>query len=599
MNPNSEDIIYLDDAGTLHGLFRKRLKRSPDHPAYRSYDKANKSWYDTSWKEVAREVARWQQAMSNMGLKKGDRVALSLRNCKEWVVYEQAALSLGLVVVPLYTDDRPDNIAYILIDAAAKLLLVQDPARLKRLAAAIQDVSSLKRIVVLGDGEDYANDERVVYADDWLPDSAQLANETSSDTHALATIVYTSGTTGRPKGVMLSHHNILSNCHSVLTMLKVLPADLFLSFLPLSHTLERTGGYYLPMMAGSTVAYARSIPQLAEDLATVKPTIMIAVPRIFERVHDRIQQQMAKGAALKRLLFRLTVNVGWHKFEREQGRRGWHPKLLLWPLLRRLVAGKVLARLGGRLRVVVSGGAALCPTIARSFIGLGLPLVQGYGLTETSPVISVNTLEDNIPESVGLPLRGTEVRLGNNSELEVKNASIMLGYWNNHAATAAIIDNEGWLSTGDQAHIEHNHIFITGRIKDILVLSNGEKVPPADMEQTIQLDPLIEQVMIVGEGKAYLGALVVLNAELWHATAQKLGVDSMDRNSLRDKKVIQEVSRRIAEQLHDFPSYAKIRRLYLTLEPWTVDNGLLTPTMKTKRNKVMELLENEVERLYR
>ena len=597
MSEHAEDLINVENAGTLDGLFRKRLQRSPRRVAYRHFDKPSKQWREHTWGQMATEVARWQAALAGEGLKVGDRVALNLRNSPEWVIFEQAALGLGLVVVPLYTDDRPDNVAFILADAAVKLVLLQSSNHWHRMAPAIGEVDALRRVLVLGGG-DADEHELLRYTQDWLPAGEHELHTRGADPKDLATIVYTSGTTGRPKGVMLSHYNILSVAHIGLTMISVLPEDVFLSFLPLSHTLERTAGYYLPMMAGSTVAYSRSVPQLGEDLMTVQPSLLIAVPRIFERVNMRIRQQLEKGPYYKRWLFELAVAVGWHRFQYEQGRRPWRPRLLLWPLLQRLVAAPVMAKLGGRLRMVVSGGAALAPEIARTFTGLGLPILQGYGLTETSPQISVNLPSDNDPLSVGVPLRGVEVRIGENDELQVRSPGVMLGYWNNHAATAAMIDRDGWLSTGDQARLADGHIYITGRIKDILVLSNGEKVPPGDMELTIIQDPLFEQVMIVGEGRSYLTALVVLNADMWPGLAQDCGVDPMEPGSLHDRRVTQGVAERIKQLLHDFPSYAKVRRLYLTLEPWTVDNGLLTPTLKVKRNKVLEHYADEVERLY-
>ena len=600
MSEFTEDLIYLEKAVSLHGLFRHRIQRSPDRPAYRSYNSELDEWEDTTWSEMGSKVEVWRTALASEDLKPGDRVALSLRNCKEWVVFEQAALSLGLVVIPLYTDDRPDNVAYIINDAAVKLLLAQDGNRWRNLSSSLgtEEAPSLQKVIILNNGANDIDDERVMMANNWLPQQSADITPYPSKPDDLATIVYTSGTTGRPKGVMLSHSNILSVTHSALTMVSIYPGDVFLSFLPLSHTLERSAGYYLPMMSGSTVAYARSVPQLAEDLATVKPTLMIAVPRIFEKVHGRIIQQLESGSIIKKLLFNAAINTGWHRFEKQQGRRGWSPRLLFWPLLKRLVGDKVLAKLGGNLRLVVSGGAPLSPSIARTFIGLGLPLLQGYGLTETSPMISCNLPEDNDPASVGVPLRGIQVRIGENDELEAHSPGVMLGYWNNHTATSAMIDNNNWLKTGDQARIENDHIYITGRIKDILVLSNGEKVPPGDMEQAICLDPLFEQVMVIGEGESFLSALVVLSGEQWPSQAQEFGLDPMSRDSLTDKKLISLLLKRIADQLHDFPSYAKIRRVYLTLEPWTVDNGLLTPTMKVKRAKVLEYLKDEVEALY-
>ncbi len=598
----NEDIVSAEIAGTLDGLLYQRVRRTPEARAYCHFDTASKQWRDTSWRDVGNAVARWRAAFAAEGLQPGERVAVHLRNSREWVYFDQAALACGLVVVPLYTDDRPDNIAYILKDSAVRVLLVQDATNWRRLAPALAQHGELQRVLILNRPEvvasEVAADERIQFVADWLPFQANALAPRKGDPHALASIVYTSGTTGRPKGVMLSHHNMLAIAHSSLTMIDCFQEDLFLSFLPLSHTLERTAGYYLPMMAGATVAYSRSISQLAEDLQQVRPTVLIAVPRIFERVFGRIQGQMARKTALARALFRYTTEVGWHRFEREQRRAGWRPKLLAWPLLRRLVAGKVTEKLGGRLRLAVSGGAALALPVARTFIGLGVPILQGYGLTETSPVISVNVPDDNSPDSVGVPLNGVEVRIGENDELLVKTPGMMQGYWNNHAATAEVIDSGGWLHTGDQARIENGHIYITGRIKDILVLSNGEKIPPMDMELAICLDPLIDQALIIGEGRPYLAAIVVLNPDGWLGLAHHYGLDPYDDASLSNNKLRSHLQKAIKEQLRDFPGYAKVRRVILVRDPWTVDNGLLTPTLKVKRAQVLEHFERDIEALY-
>lgn len=596
-----ENVIHYSEAVTLDGLFRSRTLRTPDAVAYRYYDKNDGEWRDSTWQEMAHEVARWQKGLAALNLDPGDRVALSLKNCREWVMFEQAALGLGLIVVPLYIDDRPDNVAFIVDDAAIKLLLLEDVRRWKQLAPALQGRPSLQSVVLLNGecSELLDEDERLVCARDLLPPGEHpLQTNTDDDTHSLATIVYTSGTTGRPKGVMLSHLNILSIAYSATTMANFLADDIFLSFLPLSHTLERTGGYYLPMMIGATVAYSRSINQLAEDLQVIKPTVLISVPRIYERIYSRLNSQLEKGPAYRRWLFHAAVSVGWQQFEREQGRRYWHPKLLFQPLLRRLVAEKVIQRLGGRLRFAISGGAALSPEIAHTFLGLGVPVLQGYGLTETSPMISVNLPEDNDPASVGVLFTGVEVRIGADHEVQVHSPGIMLGYWNNHKATAEMIGHDGWLNTGDQGYLKNNHLYINGRLKDILVLSNGEKVPPADMEMAITLDPLFDQAMVIGEGRSWLAALIVLNGEEWQEFAREHDVDPAESGSLSDKRIITAVLHRITRHLHDFPGYAKIRRVHLSLEQWTVDNELLTPTMKVKRNMVLKRFNDEVEQLY-
>ena len=598
MQNRTEDLIPVEVAGTLAGLFQERLRRSPSCPAYRYFDNQSKQWCEIDWRGMGMLVARWREALASEGLKPGDRVAIQLRNCKEWVCFDLAAQYLGLVVVPLFTEDRPDNVAYILNDARCRLLLVQSATQWRRLVPAIDGVDCLTRVLFLESDEEI-DDQQVRMIDTWLPQEALLTSPLPTDPHALTTIVYTSGTTGRPKGVMLSHHNMLSVAHAALIMVDVYQDDLFLSFLPLSHTLERTGGYYLPMMAGSCVAYARSIAQLADDLQTVRPTVLIAVPRIFERIYGRIQEQMAQAPGYRRALFNLAVQVGWQVFERQQGRGHWSPLLSLWPLLRKAVAARVLEKLGGRLRATVSGGAALPFPVARLFIGLGVPLLQGYGLTETSPVLSVNLFNDNDPASVGVALRGTELCIGEDSELLARGPGVMLGYWNNHAATAQMIDAEGWLHTGDQARIEHGHVYITGRIKDILVLSNGEKVPPCDMESALCLDPLIEQALVIGEGRAYLSALLVLNAEHWFGIAKQFGLDPYASESLNDARLQAEAIQRLHRQLHAFPGYAKIRRVALLLESWSVENGLQTPTLKLKRAAVLERFSEVVESLYR
>jgi long-chain acyl-CoA synthetase len=598
----TEDIISTEIAGTLDGLMYQRIRRTPDITAYRSFDTTSKDWRDTSWKEVGEQISRWQAALATEQLQPGDRVAVHLRNSKEWVFFDQAALACGLVIVPLYTDDRPDNVAYILSDSAVKVLLMQDAVHWKQLAPALNGHDDLQRVLILNPPKtaqaELLQDRRVRLVSDWLPGDTQPLKNRQGDPHALASIVYTSGTTGRPKGVMLSHHNMLSIAHSALTMIDAYQEDLFLSFLPLSHTLERTAGYYLPVMSGSTVAYARSIAQLADDLQKIRPTVLIAVPRIFEKVFARIQGQMDKQSGLKRTLFRMTTDIGWRRFECQQKRAFWHPKLMLWPLLRKLVAGKVTEKLGGRLRIAVSGGAPLSLSVAKTFIGLGVPILQGYGLTETSPVISVNVPEDNEPGSVGVPLNGVEVRIGDQDELQVKTPGMMLGYWNNHTATAEIIDPDGWLHTGDQARIEHGHIYITGRIKDILVLSNGEKVPPMDMELAISLVPAIDQTMVIGEGESFLAAILVLNPDEWPALAKRYGLDADAEESLGNEKLQAHLVKDIKGRLKDFPGYAKVRRVIPTLDPWTVDNGLLTPTLKVKRARVLDKFSSQIAALY-
>ena len=592
---------HPDALGTLSGLFAWRVEATPDRVAYRQFDDKRGTWASFTWAQMAAEVARWQAALAREGLVSGDRVAVMLRNSVEWVIFDQAALGLGLVTVPLYLDDRPDSAAYILDHCGARLLLAEGRLQQGKLAEIAAAVPALARIVVLaGFEKGRAEEPRFAVADDWLADaSGTPIAERPPAADQLASIVYTSGTTGRPKGVMLTHDNLLRNAHYALQCADFGPHEVFLSFLPLSHTLERTGGYYLPMLLGAEVAYARSVAQLALDLEQVRPTVLISVPRIYERVHARIRDGLMKKGPVARVLFELAVTVGWRRFERSQGRAGWHPGLLLWPLLDRLVAARVTARLGGRLKLAISGGAALSPDIARVFVGLGVPIYQGYGLTEASPVVCVNRPGSNVPAGIGLPLPGVEVRIGANDELLTRSRCVMRGYWHDEQATRAVLDDDGWLHSGDKARVDANgHYAIIGRIKEIIVLSNGEKVPPADMEAAILLDPLVEQVMVTGEGRPYLVALMVLAEAHWPAFAASLNVDPGSPAALRDPRVTKALTQRVARHLKHFPGYAQIRRVHPELRPWTVDDGLLTPTLKLKRNLVLERYRAAVEALY-
>ncbi len=598
MPHNIDHIITPEQAVTLHGMFLERVKRTPDAVAYRYFDTVENAWREMTWNQVRDGVARWQAALLRERLKPGDRVALMLRNCPQWVMFEQAAMSAGLVVVPLYTVDRPDNVAYIVNDADVKILLIETDEQWQALRSVKDQLGCLQRLVSL---ERIAeNDEpRLQCAKDWLPDKAEMGWDRVRDRGALATIMYTSGTTGKPKGVMLSHDNIVSNAYGGLMTFPINEQDIMLSFLPLSHAFERTAGYYMAMMAGASVGYARSIPLLADDMKIIRPTIMISVPRIYERIYQAIHAKLEQVSPLRHKLFTLAVDAGWDRFELQQGQGAWTPKLLLWPLLKALVADTVMDRLGGRLRLSISGGAALPPKVSRMFIALGLPLLQGYGMTETSPVVSVNRVEHNLPSTVGQVLDGITVRLGAQQELLVKGPCNMLGYWNNPEATAAIIDTDGWLHTGDMASISASgHITITGRLKEIIVMSNGEKVPPADMETAIQRDPLFDQVMVLGEGRPALIVMGVVNAEQWQLLAGRIGIRADMSESLHDTRIEQEVLHRIAEQIKEFPGYAKVRRVLLLSDPWTIENGMMTPTLKLKRPYVAQHYSREIDELY-
>jgi len=547
----------------IAGLLKAQLA-TPERILYRQFTEG--AWRDVSAREIAAYAARWQAFLRTEGLSRGDRVALCMKNGIHWVAADQAALGAGLVVVPLYADDNPENVAWCLQNSGAKLLVAETSRMATELARSFETLGGkLPRVLCLT-ADKGGGDDTVEAA---LPKQGIGFEAVSLEDSTLATICYTSGTSGKPKGVMLTHGNILANVSACARLGIARGDDVFLSLLPLSHMFERTGGYYLPLFLGAKVAYARSVSQLVEDLASERPTIMFAVPRVFEKFAARVYEVLAKSS-LKKRLFELVVAAGGRA---ARGDAGLLDRLVL-ALLRNRVAGPVLGRLGGRMRLAVLGGAPLDPSIAWLFVGLGLPVLQGYGMTEASPVISVNRPDDNVPESVGTPLDNVEARIAENGELLAKGPSVMQGYWNNPEASAKSLEG-GWLHTGDLAEIRGGRIFIRGRLKDVLVLSNGEKLPPQDVELAILGDPIFEQAILVGEGRAFL-TLVAVTRET------------------DEKSLIQ----RANERLKAFPRYIRVRRVVASPEPWTVDNGLLTPTLKVRREKVHKQFSAEIGRAY-
>jgi len=547
---------------TLPDLLRERIAATPDGAAYRQYDHAAGRWQAYSWAEFGNSVERWRRALQRESLPAGSRIAILARGCVEHLCMDQAALSLGFVPVPLHAIDNPESIAYILGDSGAALLLVESAHRWTLLTAMRERFPGLKRVLCLEKPEEGS----AVWVEEWLQKGGEVDAPPAAVTpDSLAAIVYTSGTTGRPKGVVLNHRNVVSNVQAILEIVEVRSSDLFLSFLPLSHTFERTVGYYLPIAAGSCVAYARSVKDLAQDLRQVRPTILVSVPLIYERIYAKLQEN-------------LVARLG-------------------WPVLDLFVGWKLRSQFGGRLRFAVTGGAAMPLAVARRFDGLGMEVLQGYGMTEASPVICCNRPGDNDLATVGRPIPGVEVRIGANDELQAKGPNVMVGYLNRPEDTARAIEG-GWLHTGDQAAIHDGRISIKGRIKDIIVTSSGEKIAPADLELAIGMDPLFAQVCVIGENRPFLAALAVLDHKSWLREAAALGLKGHEAGSLDTPAARKFLLARLGKLLKEFPSYATPRAVWASVEPWTVENGLLTPTLKIKRSAIEQRFGEPIRQLY-
>ena len=600
-----ERIAELSVLRTLPELLTHHADRRPDTPIYKYYDNLTKDWVVLTVREVIEKVEAWKHAFAAMGLIRGDRVAMLLPNCVDAILFDQAALACALVPVPLHAIDTPGSSAFILNDSGARVLFTNRLLKWKGIRST-GDLPTLEHVIITDEGTEPYTDGNVhvTSIDAWLADGVGSKLPDGPTPEDLAAIVYTSGTTGNPKGVMLTHRAILANVTGVLTVIWPEIDETWLSFLPLSHTFERTTTYYVALGLGNLVAFNRNIGLIQDDMRLIRPTVMMSVPRIYEKIYAKVQDRLTLKSPAVRFLMRWAVNVGYRKFCRANGLPSpFTVSELLDPFvfsfLDKFVAQTVRNIFGGRPHLFIAGGAALSPAVARFFLGLGIDIHQGYGMTETSPIISVNPCGKNHPATVGVALKNIQVRLGENDELQVKGPSVMKGYWKKPKETAAMVTEDGWLKTGDQADIyEDGDIRLKGRIKEIIVTSTGEKVPPADLENAIQADSLFSQSMAVGDNRPYVSALVVMNPELWPRFAESLGLDPKDPATLLNRDLRNAVLRRIKAATANFPNYGIPRNVRIIPEAWTIENGMLTPTLKLKRRVIYAKYADEIESLY-
>ena len=599
----------LDGLTTLPELLEHSVSAWGDKEALRQFDRSSNTWESWTYRELGEHVLEWRRAFAAMGLRPGDRVAILMPNGRDHACADQAALANGLVPVPLHAIDTPGASAFITIDSQACALVTNKLSRWKQIRATGVQMPDLRTVLITDPGETEDHEDGVFHVrsrSSFLEAGKAWAEELPPGPleDDLAGIVYTSGTTGRPKGVMLTHRNVVSNVKATLDCVSPREGDVFLSFLPLSHTFERTAGYYLALATGCAIAYNRSVLLLAEDLKTIRPTVIISVPRVYERIYARVQDKLRKSRPVARKLFDWAVEVGWRDFCRRNGMpmekssRAWLDGVIRATLLRRM-ADTLLSQFGGRLRIAISGGAALNHKVARAFCGLGLPIIQGYGMTEASPIIAGNCVELNQPDTVGKPFSNVEVRLGESSEIQIRGPSIMKGYWHRPEDTAAAFTKDGWLRTGDVGGFTAQGMLqIRGRIKEIIVTSTGEKIPPADLESAIETDPLFDQCWIVGENRPYLTLIAVVNPNEWTAFAASLKLDPKDPASLSAAAARTAALRRAKTAAADFPNYALPRAAILTTEVWTIENGLITPTLKLKRGPLGKKFAEDIARVY-
>jgi long-chain acyl-CoA synthetase len=557
-----------------------------------------------SWRETAQAVKDLSRGLRDLGLQKGDRVVLVSENRPEWLIADLAIMAAGGITVPAYTTNTEHDHNHILTNSGAVGAIVSTRALGKRLLPAALDAPDCKWVVAIENqdiGQKGPVDVRL-WADTLergraLPDDvADMVAEAKRDD--VACFIYTSGTGGTPKGVMLTHGNIICNCmgaHRVLEHIG-LGHDVFLCFLPLSHAYEHSAGQFFPVSIGAQIYYAESVEKLLNNLAEAKPTIMTAVPRLYESMHQRILRGVEKQGGLKKKLFEAAVRLGRKQYE-APGSLTLSERVLN-ALVERLVREKVRGRFGGRLKAMVSGGAALNTDIGTFFLGLGLPILQGYGQTEAAPVISANLPGKEKMHTVGPPLEGVEVKIADDGEILVRGELVMKGYWKNEEATRAVL-RDGWLHTGDIGKLdEDNYLQITDRKKDIIVFSGGDNVSPARVEGFLTLESEISQAMAYGDKRPNLVALVVPDDEFRVEWAKEHGKPADLAALAEDKDFRAAIAAAIERVNKKLSNTERVRRFAIAPEAFSVENEMMTPTLKVRRHKIVEAYRERLDLLY-
>jgi len=594
--------------GTLVELLKRAAMTRPDREALRF--KQNKSWVAMTAEELLTRVRNAALGLYDLGIRKSDRVAILAESGPLWTITDYAVLSNGAINVPIYPTQPPHQVEYILRESEPKLLFVSTARQMKRVEAALKKFPDLRIITF----QPIEGAENLTPFSKLEGEGAKVAAERpelfeliSSDVQPadLASIIYTSGTTGEPKGAMLTHSNIVFNALASGECLGIEPDGVMLSFLPLSHIFERMV-LYLCLHCQVQINYATGIETVANDIQEVRPTLMSTVPRLLEKIYARMQKKAADEGGIKQKIFEWSLDVA-RRSSRLATNDGSVPPLLEFQreIADRLVFAKLRDAVGGRIKRMVSGGAALPSDIALVFSGAGVPVLQGYGLTETSPVIAAETLEHRRVGSVGRPLPGIELRIAEDGEILTRGPHVFQGYFNKPEETeAAFTDDseagEQWFSTGDIGHFDSNgFLFITDRKKDLIKISAGKYVAPQMIEGLINQSEFVEQSVIIGDKRKYVAALIVPDFERLRAWAKEHSISTIDKQELiSDRRIVDVIKADVNRLTRELADYEKVKRIALLAEEFSIDGGELTPTLKVKRRVVEEKYAELIESLY-
>ena len=596
--------VAIDTAtvNSLPGMFFAQAKRLGERPFL--WAKVDGVYRPHGWNAVAERVAAASHGLKAAGVKAGDRVMLVSENRPEWLIADLAIMSIGAISVPAYTTNTAVNHLHIINDSGCQVVIVSTPQLARPVIAAAAESDRKLVLYVMDEPEKTMPSGTEVRAwSDLLADGADKASPPPDVVPIkrgdVCCLIYTSGTGGLPRGVMLTHGNILCNCMGALEVLRPLGIgdEVFLSFLPLSHAYEHSGGQFFPISLGAQIYYAERVETLSTNLGEAHPTIMTAVPRLYESMRARILQGLKTQSALKRSLFHLALELGQKRYETPDAMTFWDKTRD--KICDALVRTKVAKRFGGRLKAMISGGAPLNYDVGVFFIALGVRLLQGYGQTEAGPVISANLAYKIKLNTVGPPLKGVEVKIADDGEILVRGELVMKGYWNDPDGTIATIDGDGWLHTGAIGRLDaDNYIEITDRKKDIIVNSGGDNVSPQRIQGVLCLDEAIGQTMAYGDKRPYITALIVPDADFAAAWAKEHNI-SGDLGALSHNAEFKAVIGKAVENANkQLSAIEKVRKFTLAAQAFTVENGQMTPTLKVRRHAILREYGDALEALY-
>ena len=585
---------------TLISMFEQSVQQFGDEPALAHKPKGG-TYQDITYTEFGNSVDAFSKGLQALGVEKEDRIAILSENRPEWAISDFGILKAGGINVPMFSTLTPAQVGYILNDSGAKIICVSTKNQLDNVIEIRDGVETLEQIILYDSSEEELPEGVIEFNE--VCERGKEVDELNIHVSEedIATIIYTSGTTGNPKGVMLTHTNFLSNYNACKSLIDVSESDVLLSFLPLSHVFERLGGHYVPIFSGAKIAYAESTFTVAQNMQDVSPTVMLSVPRLYETMHDRVLRAVEAGSPLKQKIFRWGVSVGSAVSSAiQQGKKPSAMLQLKQSIADKLVFAKLKTATGGRLRFFVSGGAALPQSIAEFFHAAGILILEGYGLTETSPVISMNYPDKWKFGTVGAPVPGIEVNIAEDGEILTRGPHVMKGYFNNEEATTEVIDQDGWFYTGDIGVIdEGGFIKITDRKKNIIVLSNGKNVAPQPLESQLVQSPYIDQIMLVGNERKNVAALIVPNFDALKTWADENDVDESEISTLVNTREVQQlIQQEIRELLSDFADFEQVRRFALLEKEFSQEEDEMTPTLKLKRNIIIEKYADVIEGMY-